>query len=255
RYSVFGGGKRLRPALVLWTCAANKGRASDALPAACAIELIHTYSLIHDDLPAMDDDDFRRGRPSCHKAYDEATAILAGDALQAAAFEMIAQRTPDPSLVPALVTELARAAGSRGMVGGQQFDIDTNLDLTPERVQLIHDLKTAAMFTAATAMGAIAAHASAEEVRRMTVYGRSLGLAFQIADDMLDVCGTAEELGKTPGKDAKQRKATYPALFGLEESRRRAQRLADTAVGALSALGRRGDRLRAVAEFVVSRTH
>ncbi len=255
RYAVFGGGKRLRPVIALWACEANGGPAADAMPAACALEMIHTYSLVHDDLPAMDDDDFRRGRPSCHKAYDEATAMLVGDGLQAAAFETIASRTPDSSVAAALVVELARAAGSRGMVGGQQLDLQSDTSATAKRLDEIHRMKTAAMFTASARMGAVAARASADALRQMTTYGQSLGLAFQIVDDILDVCGTAEALGKTPGKDAKQEKATYPALFGLPESRRRAEKLIEAAVAAVSLLGRRGARLKALAEFILSRTH
>lgn len=255
RYAVFGGGKRLRPALAIWSCEANGGKARDVLPAACALEMIHTYSLVHDDLPAMDDDDVRRGRPSCHKAYDEATAMLVGDGLQAAAFETIATRTRNHAVVPALVAELAQAAGTRGMVGGQQLDLNSNAKATPERLEEIHRMKTAAMLTAAARMGAIAAEADDDALRAMSTYGRNLGLAFQIVDDILDVSGTAEQLGKTPGKDAKQDKATYPALFGLEASRRRAERLIESASSAVSYLGRRAARLTALADFILSRTH
>jgi len=255
RYAVFGGGKRLRPAVAIWTCEATGGDVADVLPAACALEMIHTYSLVHDDLPAMDDDDFRRGRPSCHKAYDEATAMLVGDGLQAAAFETLAVQTPAAEIVPALVLNLARAAGTRGMVGGQQLDLDGDASVTREILEQIHRMKTAAMFVASARMGAIAGRADDETLERLTVYGRSLGLAFQIVDDILDVCGTAEQLGKTPGKDARQEKATYPALYGLDASRREAKRLIDSAIGALRPLGRRGSRLRQLAEFILARTH
>ncbi len=255
RYAVFGGGKRLRPAVAIWTCEALGGEVADVLPAACALEMIHTYSLVHDDLPAMDDDDFRRGRPSCHKAFDEATAMLVGDGLQAAAFETLAVHTPDASIVPALVLNLARAAGTRGMVGGQQLDLDGDASATREILEQIHRMKTAAMFVASSRMGAIAARASDDALERHTVYGRSLGLAFQIVDDILDVCGTAEQLGKTPGKDARQRKATYPALYGLEASRREARRLIADAIRAIRPPGRKGAKLRQLAEFILARTH
>jgi geranylgeranyl diphosphate synthase type II len=247
RYSLFSRCKRLRPQLAIEVCRAFGGRLRDVLPAACALEMIHTYSLIHDDLPAMDDDDFRRGKPSNHKAFDEATAILAGDALQAAAFETIAKRSP-PKVAAALVRELASAAGAAGMVGGQQLDLALRAD-----VREIHLRKTAALITAAARMGAIAA--GARDLRAITRYGRSLGLAFQIVDDILDLSGTARELGKTPGKDARQGKKTYPAVYGLDSSRRRAESLVRDAVNAVGFLRERGKRLRDLAHRVLSRTH
>lgn len=255
RYALFGGGKRLRPAVALWTCRALNGRSVDALPSACALELIHTYSLVHDDLPAMDDDDFRRGRPSCHKAFDEATAILVGDGLQAMAFELLAARTRDASVVPALVGELSRAAGTQGMVGGQQLDLDADTHSSVEQLQRIQLLKTSALFTAAARMGAIAAHASRTALEQMTTYGKNLGLAFQIVDDLLDGSATVDQLGKTPGKDARQEKATYPALFGVEASQRKAEMFVSEAIRALDSLGPRRRRLVELATFILSRTN
>lgn len=253
RYSVFGGGKRLRPVIALLACRAAGGRPAQALPAACALEMIHTYSLIHDDLPAMDDDDFRRGRPSCHKAFDEATAILAGDALQAAAFGALA-RVRDGRIAAGLVAELSLAAGSTGMVGGQQLDLQGSGRSSAEDLERIHRAKTAAMFVAAARMGALSAGASTPAVNRFGRFGRDLGLAFQVVDDILDVTGTADQLGKTPGKDRAQDKATYPALFGLEESRRRAETLIRSAVKALAPSGPKARPLAALADYILNRT-
>ncbi|MBI2901517.1 MAG: polyprenyl synthetase family protein [Planctomycetes bacterium] len=245
RYSLLDGGKRLRPILAIRTCEAFGGAEAEAMPAACALEMIHTYSLIHDDLPAMDDDDFRRGKPSCHKAFDEATAILAGDALQAAAFEVLARRGSDPRLV----LELAAAAGAAGMCGGQQLDLATGAD-----VREIHRRKTGALLTAAVRMGAIAAGAPDRALARVTRYGRAVGLAFQIVDDILDVSGSARDLGKTPGKDARQGKKTFPALYGMEGSRLRAEACVREAVTAVAFLGERGARLRELARWILSRS-
>ena len=254
RYSVFGGGKRLRPALALLACEALGGATAAAMPAACALEMIHTYSLIHDDLPSMDDDDFRRGRPSCHRAFDEATAILAGDALQAEAFGTIARHVRRPALAAALTAELAEAAGSLGMVGGQVFDLSGNSKSDAGDIERIHRMKTAAMFRGAARMGALSAGASSPWVARLGTFGERLGLAFQIVDDILDVSGTASELGKTPGKDSAQDKATYPALFGVEPSRRRADLLARQALTAVAPLGKKSRALNGLAEFIVGRT-
>jgi len=250
RYSLLDGGKRLRPLIVLSVCDALGGRTTEAMPAACAVEMIHTYSLIHDDLPAMDDDDFRRGKRSNHRAFDEATAILAGDALQAAAFELIAKRTRDAAVAARLTFELASAAGAAGMCGGQQLDLAPKAD-----VEEIHRRKTGALLTASARMGAIAAGAAPRTLTRITRYGRSLGLAFQIVDDILDVLGSARDLGKTPGKDARQGKRTYPARYGLEESRRRADSCVMDALRAVGFLGKRGAILKDLARWVSSRTH
>jgi geranylgeranyl diphosphate synthase type II len=254
RYSVFGGGKRLRPALAILACESLGGTRAAALPAACALEMIHTYSLIHDDLPSMDDDDFRRGRPSCHRAFDEATAILAGDALQAEAFGTVARHVRKPALAAALAVELADAAGSVGMVGGQVLDLGGSSRSDEASLEKIHRMKTAAMFRAASRMGAISAGAAPAMVNRLGDFGERLGLVFQIVDDILDVSGTAGELGKTPGKDSAQDKATYPALFGLENSRRRAESLARDSVRALSPLGKKARELAGLADFIVGRT-
>jgi len=254
RYSVFGGGKRLRPGLAILACEALGGKQATAMPAACALEMIHTYSLIHDDLPSMDNDDFRRGRPSCHRAFEEATAILAGDALQAAAFGTIARHVRRPALAAALVAELASAAGSLGMVGGQVLDLEGSSRTDAGSLERIHLMKTAAMFRAAARMGALSAGAPPAGVNRLGGYGERLGLAFQIVDDILDISGAARDLGKTPGKDSAQDKATYPALFGLEESRRRAEALVRRAIGAISGLKAKGRHLRELAEYVVART-
>ena len=252
RYSLFAGGKRLRPALAMLACDLVGGREKDVLPAAACLEMIHTYSLIHDDLPAMDDDDFRRGKPSCHKAFDEATAILAGDGLLTMAFETLGRAPKD--LVPALVAAVAGAAGSRGMVGGQQADLEGERGKpTPALVRFIHRKKTAALLRASVQAGAICGRADSGEFDTLTQFGENLGLAFQVADDILDVTATTEKLGKTAGKDAASGKATYPAVFGIERSRREAARLAARALRALQPFGKKADKLRAVMNFVVNR--
>jgi geranylgeranyl diphosphate synthase type II len=236
RYSVLAGGKRLRPALVLIGAHAAGGNAEDALGVACAVEMVHTYSLIHDDLPAMDDDDFRRGRPSCHKQFGEAVAILAGDALNTYAFEVIARTAPDPARVPHLVVELCRAAGTRGMVGGQVADLEAEdrdrgagSTTTLPEVRGIHERKTGALLTASLRLGAIAVGGDDGILEKLDGVGRRLGLAFQIVDDVLDEEGEVADLGKTPGKDREQGKATYPAAIGISASREAAQALVDEA--------------------------
>jgi geranylgeranyl diphosphate synthase, type II len=253
RYSLFAGGKRLRPSLALLTCRLVGGREKDALPAAAALEMIHTYSLIHDDLPAMDNDDFRRGKPSCHKAFDEATAILAGDALLTLAFETVAKSPA--AMVPDLVKVIADAAGARGMVGGQQADLEGEKGTpTPELVRFIHRKKTAALLRAAVQAGAIAGKADSGEYKTLTEFGENLGLAFQIADDVLDVTASSWQLGKTAGKDAKAGKATYPLVFGLDRSRKEAARLAGRALRALEDFGKKGEELAEVMKFVITRS-
>ncbi len=255
RHSVFAGGKRLRPALALGACRACAGADEPCFPAMAAVELLHTYTLIHDDLPAMDDDDLRRGRPTCHKAFDEATAILAGDALQALAFARVG------ALGVSAVGVLAYAAGSLGVVGGQQEDLDAEgapVDGSPacrERLERIHRGKTAALIAASCELGAIAAGASDDERAALRAYGEAVGLAFQIADDVLDATASAAALGKTPGKDAAQGKLTYVAVFGLEAARVQAARHADAAVAALAPFGPAGEQLTALARFIVSRDH
>lgn len=254
RYSMFAGGKRLRPALVLECCELAGGRPQDALPCACAVEMIHTYSLIHDDLPAMDDDDLRRGRPSCHRAFDEATAILAGDALLALAFETASAITPASAALEVLRT-LACAAGPRCLVGGQMLDMSIQgRTATLDDVDMIHEHKTADLIAACCRSGALVARRKPDaKVAALERYGRFLGRAFQVADDILDVTSSAEELGKTPGKDVTAGKATYPSVVGLERSKRQARELAMQAIEALSGFDHRADGLRALALFVIER--
>lgn len=253
RYSVFAGGKRLRPVLVLLASDLCGGSRDMAIAPACAMEMVHAYSLIHDDLPAMDNDDFRRGRPSCHKAFGEATAILAGDALLTLAFEILAQ-PPCGRVAASLVAELARGAGYAGMVGGQMADMAfEGGEPTAEAVAFIHSHKTAALMGAALRLGAIAAEAPADTVARLGRFGERLGLAFQIADDALDVEGSREEIGKTAGKDASSGKVTYPAVYGLAESRRRAAQLIGEAIGELEPFGPRADLLRGLARYAIAR--
>ncbi|HEY1628839.1 MAG TPA: farnesyl diphosphate synthase [Tepidisphaeraceae bacterium] len=253
-YSLSAGGKRLRPALVLESahaCGAAGGNSS-AIAAAVAMELIHTFSLMHDDLPAMDDDDLRRGRPTNHKIFGEAMAILAGDALVMTAFETLAVDA-DSSVATALVRELAAASGAAGMIGGQVLDIEgEQKELAIEELQRIHRMKTGALLTASVRMGAIAANDQAR-LGEISTYGQYLGLAFQIVDDLLDVTSTPQQLGKATQKDAGRNKNTYPRLIGLEASKAEAQKHVETAVAALKSFDSRADGLRAIAQFVVAR--
>jgi geranylgeranyl diphosphate synthase type II len=248
RYAIFAGGKRLRPALVLLACRAVGGTDAAAAPGLAAVELLHTYTLVHDDLPAMDDDDLRRGRPTCHKAFDEATAILAGDALQTAAFAAAAELGAEAVLV------LARDTGSLGVVGGQQDDLDAE-GKPPDAALLerIHRRKTAALIRASCELGAIAGRATPAQRAALAAYGEALGLAFQIADDVLDVTATAATLGKTPGKDAAQGKLTYVAVHGLDAARAEGARQARLAQEALVPFGTQGAALAELARFVVER--
>ena len=256
RWSLFAGGKRFRPLLLLAT-GLELGAESDALlDTACALEMIHTYSLIHDDLPSMDDDDLRRGRPTCHVRFGEATAILAGDALQALAFQTVAEDEKLPPEVRArLVAELARASATpSGMVAGQAHDLAAeSRDVTGEELERIHRLKTGALITCAARAGAIIAGAGPLELRAVTGYSAALGLLVQITDDLLDVTGSAEDLGKTPGKDARSRKATYPALYGLEATRGRARAAFDEASAALDQIEKPMTTLRAIARLILER--
>lgn len=257
RYSVFAGGKRVRPILLLAACEAVGGDPSRALPAACAMEMIHTYSLIHDDLPAMDDDDFRRGNPTNHKVYGEATAILAGDALLTEAFILLsrAEDDLDPAARVRVIHEIGHASGSRGMVGGQVVDMESEgggeVDLAT--LSYIHTHKTGALIRAAVRAGALVGGADEASLKALTRYGEAVGLAFQIADDILDVEGTTEELGKDAGSDQARGKATYPALVGLEASKLRAQELVDMALESLSRFDDRAEPLRAIATYIVKR--
>ncbi|MBA3715497.1 MAG: polyprenyl synthetase family protein [Pyrinomonadaceae bacterium] len=257
RWSLFAGGKRFRPALLFAVGTAFGAPDEDLLATACAFEMVHTYSLIHDDLPAMDDDDLRRGRPTCHIKFGEATAILAGDALQALAFQtIVGDERLAAELRIALTLELARAAGTpAGMVAGQAYDLaaESRDGVTIDELDLIHRHKTGAMIVAAARCGAIIAGAGDRELGCVTRYARELGLLFQITDDLLDVTATAADLGKTPGKDARARKATYPSLYGLEAARERAGAVYAEACAALDQLERPIQLLRAIAGFILER--
>ena len=255
RYSVFAGGKRLRPVLVAAGAEAVGGHAEAVMPAACAVEMIHTYSLIHDDLPAMDNDDFRRGVPTNHKVFGEAIAILAGDALLTLAFRLLADSAGvDAQRLREVVAEVADAAGSAGMVGGQVADIECEgKPADAATVDYIHSHKTAALIRASIRSGAILAGATPSELQALRAAGEALGLAFQIMDDILDITATSEELGKTAGKDQAQQKATYPAVHGLEVSRRRARALVADAHAALEPFGPRALPLRALGTFIIER--
>ena len=258
RYSVFAGGKRVRPILMLAACEAVGGDIERALPAACAMEMIHTYSLIHDDLPAMDDDDFRRGRPTNHKVFGEAVAILAGDALLTEAFILLSApgASPvDPARRLAVVREIAWGAGSHGMVGGQVVDMESEGkdDIDLATVQYIHTHKTGALIKASITAGALLGGADERQQAALTRYGELVGLAFQIADDILDIEGTTEELGKDAGSDQARGKATYPALVGLAEAKRRAQELMELALESLAGFGPVADPLREIARYIVQR--
>jgi geranylgeranyl pyrophosphate synthase len=256
RWSLFAGGKRLRPALVLATGRAFGALDAELLTTASALEMIHTYSLIHDDLPAMDDDELRRGRPTCHIRFDEATAILAGDALQTLAFQAMAE---DEALSAEarvrVMGEVARAAGTPdGMIAGQAYDLAAeSRDVKGTELERIHHHKTGALLRSAVRAGAIIAGAHPEELEAITTYGARLGLLFQITDDLLDVTATAEDLGKTPGKDERARKATYPALYGIEASRERARAVHNEACAALERLEKPTPLLLAIADFILGR--
>ncbi len=257
RYSVMAGGKRLRPILVIAGAEAVGGAATMVMPTACALEMIHTYSLIHDDLPAMDDDDYRRGRLTNHKVFGDAIAILAGDALLTLAFRLIADNADlvsDPRVIRDVVAEIADAAGTVGMVGGQVVDIESEgKAISAETLEYIHRHKTAALIRASLRVGARLAGGDAKAVAAITEAGSDLGLAFQIVDDLLDVEGSLEELGKTAGSDERKQKATYPGIHGREASRRQAKMLIDRAKERLGVFGQRSAPLLALADYVVER--
>jgi geranylgeranyl diphosphate synthase type II len=255
RHSVFSGGKRLRPILAIASFELLGGAGEGILAPACAAELIHTYSLIHDDLPAMDDDDTRRGRPTCHRAFDEATAVLAGDALLTLAFEIVVREESIPADGRlAIAAELAGANGHAGMVGGQAADLQgEGVPPTLESVSFIHARKTGRPLRAAVAVGALAAGADAGDLSALESYGDSIGLAFQIADDLLDVVGTEESMGKAVHKDAERHKQTYPSLAGVEGARERAGELLECALRNLDRFGEDAWALRAIARFIVER--
>jgi len=257
RYSIFAGGKRLRPVLTLAAAEACGGSVERALPAACAVECIHTYSLIHDDLPCMDDDDLRRGRPTSHKVYGEGIAVLAGDALLTVAFEILAKaESTSRYKTHALISELAHASGSQWLIGGQVADLEgEGKKISGAELKYIHRCKTAALLTTSIRLGAMSANATPARLSALTDFGQALGLAFQVIDDILDVTQTTEKLGKTAGKDVEATKATYPAIFGLERSRKEAHRLTAAARAALAPFGAKGETLQALAGYLLNRDY
>jgi geranylgeranyl diphosphate synthase type II len=256
RHSVFAGGKRLRPVLCM-----EAGRmVAGSLPKkieelGAALEMLHTYSLIHDDLPALDNDDLRRGRPTCHKVFGEALAILAGDALQTQAYEVLARMECPAEACVRIIEEIARGTGTRdGMIGGQVVDLEAeHTQPTPEMLEYIHRAKTAALITASLVSGGLYAGANSSEVAKLRAFGRSIGLAFQIVDDVLDVTQSSEQLGKTAGKDTAAQKATYPALFGIDESIRKADSLVNAGFSELESFGDRAETLKELARYLVER--
>lgn len=262
RYSLFAGGKRVRPILCLAAAAAIDSSATheqELMPVAVALECIHTYSLIHDDLPAMDDDNLRRGKPTNHVLYGEAEAILAGDGLLTWAFDLITNQEHNTLSAQQrldIVQVISRAAGSLGMVGGQSLDIESeNTEFPFSTLQTIHRSKTGALITCSVQAGAIGAGANSEQIKALINYGDHIGLAFQIVDDLLNVTSTTEELGKAAGSDASRGKATYPAFFGVEETRKKAQKAVTTAVDAIKGFGESADPLRALAEYIFIRSN
>ncbi|QQL44726.1 polyprenyl synthetase family protein [Sulfuriroseicoccus oceanibius] len=259
RHSMFAGGKRLRPILALAAAEACGGKIEDALLPACAVECIHTYSLIHDDLPCMDDDDMRRGVPTCHVVYGEANALLAGDALAALAFELIAQHPGTENYsTAAMVSELAHTSGSRWLIGGQVLDLECEGDpskVNAARLKQIHLAKTSALLTTSLRLGAMAANASTRELEALTEFGQATGLAFQIIDDILDATQSSEKLGKTAGKDAATGKATYPAIHGMEKSKKEAARLTRKALDALIVFKEKGTALDHIGRYLLDRDY
>jgi geranylgeranyl diphosphate synthase type II len=257
RYSVFAGGKRVRPILVLASGESLGGEQSILLHLGAAIEMMHTYSLIHDDLPALDNDDLRRGRPTCHKVFGDAMAILTGDALMTRCYQVLAELpgVSDSTRVR-VISEIAGATGTvRGMIGGQVVDLESEgKNVGPDILEYIHHSKTGALLTACVRCGALAVGANSGELEALTGYGSKVGLVFQIVDDILDVTSSSEELGKTAGKDAKVKKATYPALYGLEASRVKAQELVESALEDIAEFGEKAENLRNLARFVVQRS-
>jgi geranylgeranyl diphosphate synthase, type II len=257
RYSLFAGGKRLRPILCLAAAEACGGAVGHAMPLACAVECIHTYSLIHDDLPCMDNDDFRRGQPTCHKVFGDGIAVLAGDALLTVAFEILGQAKGWPRYrMRALVNELAVAAGSHWLIAGQVIDLESEgKPIGGDELRFIHEAKTSALLTASIRLGAMSANANEKKLTQLTAFGKALGLAFQIIDDILDVTQTSEKLGKSAGKDAKAQKATYPAVFGLEKSRDEAHSLTNAALAAIKPFGEKGAMLKSLADYLLERDY
>lgn len=259
RYSLLAGGKRLRPILCLAACELMGGSVSAAMPTACALEMVHTMSLIHDDLPSMDNDDYRRGRLTNHKVYGEDVAILAGDALLTYAFEYVARATAGvpPDRVLRVIADLAKAVGAAGLVGGQVVDLasEGQADVTVETLDFIHTHKTAALLEISVTSGAILAGASDADIAKLGRYAQHIGLAFQIVDDVLDITATQEELGKSVGKDLQAQKVTYPSLWGIEASQQRAHDLIAEAKAELQAFGDLRKPLEAIADYIISRTH
>jgi geranylgeranyl diphosphate synthase type II len=258
RYSLFAGGKRLRPILCLAATEACRGNIDDALPLACALECIHTYSLVHDDLPSMDNDDFRRGRPTCHKVFGDGIAILAGDALLTIAFEIVSRAKPAPRYnISGLLREISVAAGSQKLIAGQVADLEAEgKDVKRDQLKFIHENKTAAILKSSVRLGAMSANADARKLSAITRFGQQLGLAFQIIDDILDVTQTSEILGKSAGKDVAAKKATYPAVIGLEKSRGEARRLTRKAHNALSMFSSSdAEPLHALANYLLERQY
>ncbi|OPX86562.1 MAG: Farnesyl diphosphate synthase [Pelotomaculum sp. PtaB.Bin104] len=255
RYSIKGGGKRLRPVLVMAVAETVGGRVQEVMPAACALEMIHTYSLIHDDLPSIDDDDYRRGKPTSHKIYGEAIAVLAGDALLTLAFSLLAESgRSSPDKIVKVIGEVASAAGTYGMIGGQVVDIFSAGESIPiSTLEYIHKYKTGALYRAAVRTGAILAGAEEGQLADLTCFAEQLGLAFQIIDDILDVEGDAAVIGKPVGSDVKNKKVTYPSVFGLKEARAKAEQAAAEALTALERFGGEADFLRQLIRFVINR--
>jgi geranylgeranyl diphosphate synthase type II len=259
RYSLLAGGKRLRPILCLSTGELHGGSLEMCLPTACALEMIHTMSLIHDDLPAMDNDDYRRGKLTNHKVFGEDIAILAGDGLLAYAFEFVVTQTRNvaPHNLLEVIARLGRTVGAEGLVGGQVLDLESEgkTDVTADTLTFIHTHKTGALLETSVVSGAILAGATETEVEKLSTFAQNIGLAFQIVDDILDITATQEELGKTAGKDLLAQKATYPSLWGIEESQKQAQQLVDEAIAALDCYGEAATPLKSLAQYIVSRKH
>jgi geranylgeranyl diphosphate synthase type II len=258
RYSLFAGGKRLRPILCLAAAEACRGNIDNALPLACAFECIHTYSLVHDDLPSMDNDDFRRGRPTCHKVFGDGIAVLAGDALLTIAFEIVSNAKPTPRYdISILLREIAVAAGSKRLIAGQVADLEAEgKRVKRDQLRFIHENKTAAILKSSVRLGAMSANADARRLSAITQFGKRLGLAFQVIDDILDVTQTSEILGKSAGKDVAAKKATYPAVIGLEKSRAEARRLTRQAHDALSVFREDdAEALHALANYLLEREY
>ena len=257
RYSLFAGGKRLRPILTLAAAEACGGKIDRALPLACAMECIHTYSLVHDDLPSMDNDDFRRGRATCHKVFGDGIAVLAGDALLTIAFEIVSRARPTSRYdMSTLLRETAVAAGSQKLIAGQVADLEAEgQQIDMAGLRYIHEHKTAAILTTSVRLGAMSSDANPKQLNAITKFGRAIGLAFQVIDDILDVTQTSEKLGKSAGKDVAAQKATYPAIIGLDKSRAEAKRLTKQAHDALQIFGKKGDALHALANYLLEREY